>query len=109
MTNSILYQNSPAELSAGGMNVSYSLVSGGYTGDAIINDNPLFIDSTEGDFRLQPCSPCIDTGDNNALPYDIADLDHDENTTETIPFDLDGKSRNVNSTVDMGAYEYVSP
>jgi hypothetical protein len=46
-----------------------------------------------GDYHLLPDSPCIDAGDNDAVPADV--------TT-----DLDGNSRIVNGFVDMGAYEY---
>jgi len=65
-----------------------------------------------GNLRLQYVSPCIDTADNTAVPSDSEDLDEDLNTTEPIPYDLDGHPRIVdgdcNSTdvVDMGAYEF---
>ncbi|MHC4659374.1 MAG: choice-of-anchor Q domain-containing protein, partial [Planctomycetota bacterium] len=65
----------------------------------------------EGDYHLLPGSPCIDAGDNNSVPADTTDLDGDGNTTEPIPWDLDGNPRVVdgdndgNSVVDMGAYE----
>ncbi|UCG58587.1 MAG: right-handed parallel beta-helix repeat-containing protein [Phycisphaerales bacterium] len=65
--------------------------------------DPCFVDSgygpdevfgTEDDnLRLLPDSPCIDTGDNSAVPADV--------TT-----DLDGNARIANARVDMGAYEY---
>ena len=58
------------------------------------------------DLRLASGSQCIDSGDNTALPADTQDLDGDDNVTESIPYDLDGKPRVVNTTVDMGAYEY---
>jgi hypothetical protein len=65
-----------------------------------------------GDYRLQPSSPCIDAGDNMAVPGDIADLDGDGNTVEPVPWDLDGRRRvvdgdcNCTPIVDMGAYEF---
>jgi len=55
-------------------------------------NSPLFIDATNGDFRLQPNSPCINAGANNYV------------TTST---DLDGKPRISGTTVDVGAYEFV--
>jgi hypothetical protein len=46
----------------------------------------------EGDYRLSAGSPCIDAGDNSAVPVSLLT-------------DLDGKDRIVNGTVDMGVYE----
>ncbi len=57
-----------------------------YTGS-----NPLFVDRTNGNYRLQVGSPCIDTG---GTPF--------VNTT----MDLDDNPRIHNSVVDMGAYEF---
>jgi len=58
-----------------------------------------------GDVRLAAGSPCVDTGDNQSIPPDTADLDHDGDTAESIPIDLDGHARVLCDTVDMGAYE----
>jgi parallel beta-helix repeat protein len=56
------------------------------------NQDPLFVDATNGDYHLIESSPCIDVGDNSApaLP-------------ET---DKDGQPRIMAGIVDMGAYEY---
>jgi hypothetical protein len=44
---------------------------GGWTGTGNIDADPLFVDPVNGDFHLQPGSPCIDTGDpNSALDPD---------------------------------------
>lgn len=86
-------------------------MQGGYPGSNIDAD-PCFVNPGNNDFHLRPDSPCIDRGDNNSIPSDTTDLDGDGNTTEPIPFDLDGNPRIVdgnndgNSVVDMGAYEY---
>ncbi|MEZ4885277.1 MAG: T9SS type A sorting domain-containing protein [Chitinophagales bacterium] len=83
--------------------VSNSIVEGGYSeGTIIIDEDPLFIDPTNNDLRISFCSPAIDMGNN------AADLDGAESGTETIAdisTDLEGNSRIVNETVDMGAYE----
>ncbi len=40
--------------------------------------NPQFVDPDNGDFRLSPGSPCIDSGDNTAVPRGVLrDLDGD--------------------------------
>ncbi len=62
----------------------------GYEGN--FNLNPRFVDFDGGDYHLQSTSPCIDKG---------------TNTASGLPDkDKDGKTRIVNSIVDMGAYEY---
>lgn len=98
--------------------VNYTNIKGGWpSGTGNLNADPLFIDPDGADpnlrdFRLQPDSPCIDSGDNTALPSDIADLDNDGNTAEVIPQDLDGRDRvadgdcDQTAAVDMGAYEF---
>lgn len=90
----------------------------GWTGklDGVGNfgSNPLFIDpngpdneiGTEDDnLCLSPNSPCLNAGDNSAIPADTTDLDGDDDTNEPIPFDIEGKPRILNGTVDIGAYE----
>ena len=83
-------------------------------GTGNLGDDPLFIDfdgpddliGTEDDnLRLKPGSPCINAGDNAALPTDKLDLDSDGDPNEPIPFDFEGKPRILNGTVDIGAYE----
>jgi hypothetical protein len=65
-----------------------------------------------GDYHPRPDSPCIDAGDNSAVPADIADLDNDGNTVEPTPWDKDGRDRfadgdcNGTGIVDMGVYEF---
>ena len=106
INNSIIYGNI-ATLSgntiytiSGTPLVSYSLIEGGFGGSGNINADPLFISAqpasaaptTLGDYHLRSCSPAIDIGNNSLLPGGI--------TT-----DLDGNTRIVNTTIDMGAYE----
>jgi predicted outer membrane repeat protein len=55
-----------------------------------IHDNPAFIG--EGDYRLGPDSPCIDSGtDQIELPE----------------FDMEGEARVIGRAPDMGSYEFV--
>ena len=42
-------------------NITYSDIEGGFTGTGNIDSDPLFTDPTNGDFTLQPSSPCIGT------------------------------------------------
>jgi hypothetical protein len=59
-----------------------------------ITNDPAFVDYAGGNLRLQPNSPCINSG-NNA--YVVGSTD------------LDGNPRIVFGTVDIGAYEYQTP
>ncbi len=80
------------------------------------------IAGTEDDnLRLQAVSPCLDAGNNTAVPEDMDDVDADANKTERVPFDLAGQPRFVDraavvdtgladpptykAIVDLGAYE----
>jgi len=74
-------------------------------GDIVANWGPGATDLVV-DLSLADSSPCVDTGDDDALPADPADLDSDGDTSEQTPFDLDGNDRVSGSHVDMGAYEY---
>jgi len=111
LTNCILWGNTASssgpQIYDGGVSnatVTYSDVQGGYSGIGNINADPLFVDATNGDLRLQEISPAIDAGNNAAVPA-------------VVIFDLDGEPRFVdvlsipdtgNGTppiVDIGAYE----
>jgi hypothetical protein len=46
--------------------------------------------------------------DTTKLPLDTADLDKDGNTSEAIPFDIRGRTRVLDTSVDVGAYEFDS-
>lgn len=92
------------------------VIQGGYTGTAtnIFQDNPLFVDAENGNFKVQTGSPCINNGLNSELPPDKNDLDNDIDTAEPIPYDITYKQRvfdcNCQSIklVDIGAYEYTT-
>lgn len=85
----------------GNATASNCIIQGGYPGVNIINANPAFVNpmpaisapTMDGDYRLQICSPAINAGNNSLVPVSI--------TT-----DLDRDPRIVNTTVDIGAYEF---
>ena len=63
------------------------------------------IGTEDDDLRLSSDSPCINAGDNSVIPADTFDLDGDGDPNEPIPFDIEGKPRILNETVDVGAFE----
>jgi len=88
--------------------------TGSLGGTGNLGGNPLFVDvdgpddetGTEDDnLRLKSASPCINAGDNKAVGVDASDLDADGDANEPVPFDFEGKSRILNGTVDIGAFE----
>jgi len=72
--------------------IAYCNVLGGWQGVGNIDADPLFVNAAGGDFRLREGSPCINTGDNSAVPG-------------WVTTDLYGNPRIAEGTVDMGAYE----
>jgi parallel beta-helix repeat protein len=65
-----------------------------------LSADPLFINPSTGDYHLQPGSPSIDAGDNNAPQLPATDLDDN-------PRIFDG-DHNGSAIVDMGVYEFGS-
>ena len=55
--------------------------------------DPIFADEKNGNYRLHPSSPCVDSGTNMSWM--------------TSATDLDGRPRLLNGKVDMGAYEII--
>ena len=129
VTNCILWQN----LDAGGMNeaaqlhdepgsmtqVNHSCIqglTGTLGGVGNIGADPLFrdadgLDGTFGtgddDVRVSSVSPCVDAGDNAALPFDTLDLDDDGDQFEPLPLDFSGSGRVTAGVVDMGSHEFA--
>ena len=84
------------------INITYSDVQGGWTGEGNIDADPCFVEPgywdtngvwVGGDYHLLSDSPCIDAGD----PAYVAE------PNET---DLDGKPRVMGGRIDMGTFEY---
>ncbi|WP_338814524.1 BspA family leucine-rich repeat surface protein [Bernardetia sp. Wsw4-3y2] len=96
-SNCIFWNNTAMKIGGGGtatLAVTYSIIENNtYTGIGNINQNPLFVNTTTGDLRLQDGSPALDMGSNAAI-----------NSTG-VTIDLAGNARIQGTTVDMGAYE----
>lgn len=93
--NSIIYNNN----TGGTYTTTNATIRNSIVQGRTANTDPLFVNplapglSTGGDYRLQPCSPAINKGDNSYY-------------TSTITTDLDSNARFYNNgIVDMGAYE----
>jgi len=58
----------------------------------------------DDDLRLRSGSPCVDAGDNTAVPVDADDLDYDNDRLERLPLDIDARPRFVDhpATVNTG-------
>jgi len=103
------------------MTVSYSDVQGGQSavggmgtlnwGDGNIDEDPLLVDldgadgivgNEDDDLHLSPGSPCVDAGDNNAVPPFVT-VDHDGHP-RVVNGNMGGSA-----VVDMGAYEAPKP
>ncbi|MHC4640871.1 MAG: right-handed parallel beta-helix repeat-containing protein [Planctomycetota bacterium] len=117
LTNCILWGNERLQYDYDGeLIINYSCIqgwTGGLGGTGNIDADPCFIDPgywdlngtpadanddfwVDGDYHLLLDSPCIDTGNNTAVP-------------PSVLTDLDGKPRIIGDTVDMGAYEFWGP
>ena len=114
VTNCIFWADMPDEIypKDGTMMITYTCLAGGWPGDGNIDADPMFADANNADYQLLPGSPCIDAGNSTQVPPDYTDLDNDANTTEPIPWDIQGaagRGRINGAAVDIGAYEAVAP
>ena len=124
ISNSIFWDNFPFQIydSDSLAQVIFCDVEGGWDSPGsfgVIDADPMLADVANGDYRLQPGSPCIDAGHNLGVLPDLVDLDGDGDTAEFTPLDLDGNARfaddpatadtgcGVPGVVDMGAFEFA--
>ena len=100
-TNTIIYFNT-AKTGGDNWYNSYEYETGSYSyccttpalaGVGHITNDPLFVESAIGNFRLLSPSPCIDSGINQPWMFSAKDLD--------------GNDRIYDFTVDMGCYEFI--
>ncbi len=100
-TGEISWGDDPGEIAGAesSPSVTYSDVQGGYPGTGNIDANPLFVNSSSGDYHLGAGSPCIDAGTNDAPNLPPYDFEGDPRI-----WDGDGDG---NAVVDMGVDEYV--
>lgn len=97
-TGCILWDNEDeSEFTNGAFRNSYYDV--GYGAVANLLDIPKFVDPDNGDYRLQPDSPCIDLGNRNNPLEDLRGLPR--------PIDIPGIGQDGNGTeFDLGAFEF---
>ena len=112
VTNCIFWHNTDrngmlesSQISVDLLDMNYTCVeglTGGLGGTGNIGDDPLFVDPDGGDdipgtddddLRLASTSPCIDRGENGAVP-------------PSVTTDLAGDPRIAGDSVDIGAYEF---
>lgn len=106
ITNSIIWNNEPAEIilwEPGGMNViKYTDIEEGWDGIGNINLDPEFTMEGENPYALEEDSPCIDTGTPDTYGLDLPYWDISGNYRI-----WDGNADNI-AVIDLGAYEYGS-
>ncbi len=106
IANCILWGNGD-EVFLYGRTIEYSCIEDDDPGEGNIHVDPGFVDPDNGDYRLRPDSPCINTGNTTAaLEVAISPVDHATLISWSAGEDLDGNPRISGSAVDMGAYEY---
>ena len=102
--NSVIWGNDLVVDPDSFLSVEFSDVEGGFAGSGNIDQDPLFSDSAGGDFTLSSGSPCIDAGDNTAVPKDVT-TDLDGNPRFVDDPDTPDSGNGTPPIVDMGAYE----
>jgi hypothetical protein len=92
-SGTVIFANLPNTASqvSGNCNWVYSDIDSAapLPGEGNVNDDPLFVDGSGGDYHIQSSSPCVDAADPNAA----------------IPVDFDGDERPNGARHDIGADE----
>lgn len=116
VTNSILVENLVDEAggyeaqvsveSEGTIDIRFSCVEGIPDPEEYdnIDEEPLFVNREEDNWRLTRCSPGVDVADDTEIPDDVTNVDLDVGTVE-LPWDRARNDRSLGIAVDMGAYE----
>jgi hypothetical protein len=109
IAGSIVYDNGVGGIAGSGViSITYSDIEGGWFGAGNIDASPIFADPAAGDYALGSASPCIDAGDNTAVPAgvltDLAGLprfvDDPAMPDSGVPGGAGGSA-----IVDMGSFE----
>ncbi len=102
LTNNIVWNNGGTEFVFTGLdqgsqppsaNVTFSIVTGGFTGTGNLNVDPQLLNGGSGNHRLSRTSPARNVGSNAAVG--------------SLTTDFEGDPRVVGGTVDIGADEFV--
>ncbi len=102
VANTILWHNDSNQIAnSGTITVRYSNIEGGYGGPGNINEDPMFVDPGDGNFRLQAGSPCIDAADGDWAP----EFDLDGNPRVDDPA-TENTGTGTPNYADIGPYEY---
>ena len=97
VANSILWSNRASTsievglIGGSTIELTYSVVQGGWAGAGNFDADPGLADVANDDFHLLPGSPCLNSGTNLAV--------------SGLPRDIDGEHRILNGLVDIGADE----
>ena len=92
ITNSIIIDNGEIHY-PGTPEITYSCVTGGFTGEGNIDEDPLFVGTGDYPFSLQDLSPCVNAGTPDTTGLNLPE------------YDLAGNTRVYGGRIDMGAYE----